>query len=161
MRKLFVLRHGKASKNFDYSEDFKRNLNKKGIAQINQIGYILRDSGVKIDEIIASKARRTFETAQIANHFIGCEKITFNEDLYLCSLDVIAAALSKDSPAETRLYVGHNNGISHFVNWLCDENILMNTGMLIEIDLEIDDWSHLSQGIGRIVKSIKPDVLSF
>lgn len=161
MRKLFVLRHGKASKNFDYSEDYIRNLNKKGIAQINQIGYIMKNSEVVIDEIISSKARRTFETAQIVNHYINCSEISFNEELYLCSLDEIAQSLSTNSNAKTRLYVGHNNGISYFVNWLCDENILMNTGMLIEIDLEIDDWNHLSQGIGSIVKIIRPDVLSF
>ena len=161
MRKLFVLRHGKASKNFDYSEDFKRNLNKKGIAQINQIGYILRESGVKIDEIISSKARRTFETAQIANHYLNCSNVSFNEDLYLCSYNTIAAALDNSSDAITRLYVGHNNGISDFVNWLCEENMLLNTGMLVEIDLEINDWGELSQGIGKIVNITKPDVLSF
>ena len=161
MRKLFVLRHGKASKDFEYADDYIRNLNKKGIAQINQIGYILRESGVKSDEIISSKARRTFETTQIANHYINCSEVSFHEDLYLCSQDEIAKKLCQSSVAGTRLYVGHNNGISYFVNWLCEENLIMNTGMLIEIDIEIDEWAELSEGLGRIVKTTKPDVLTF
>ena len=59
MLNLYLLRHGKAANPEGYSEDFDRPLNKKGIVQINQIGYKLNNDGHKIDQIISSSAKRT------------------------------------------------------------------------------------------------------
>ena len=47
MLHLFLLRHGKATKYQDDISDYSRTLNKQGTAQVNQLGYILREKGIK------------------------------------------------------------------------------------------------------------------
>lgn len=158
--KIFVLRHGKAVQH-GYDNDFERGLNKKGIAQINQIGWILaHDKKVKIDAILSSEARRTKETTIIMNHYLQCPSITFDSDLYLCDVNTIFKKLSllKDNH-NAILYVGHNNGISNFVSKLTDEPIILSTGNLIEIDLELNQISLISSGTGILKSNIRPDVL--
>ena len=50
MLTLYLLRHGKATKQTDEKADFTRHLNKEGVAQVNQSGYILREKKIKPDQ---------------------------------------------------------------------------------------------------------------
>ena len=158
--KIFVLRHGKAVQH-GYDNDFERGLNKKGVAQINQIGWILaHDKKVNIDAILSSEARRTKETALIMNHYLHCPSITFDSDLYLCDANTIFEKLSlMGDSLKTVLYIGHNNGISNFVSKLTEEPVILSTGNLIEIDLELNQISLISSGTGILKSNIRPDVL--
>ena len=45
MLKLYVIRHGKAVKSTKSGKDFDRELNVKGVAQINQIGESMKAAG--------------------------------------------------------------------------------------------------------------------
>lgn len=160
MQNIFLLRHGKAVNTDIGTKDYNRKLNKKGNAQINQVGYMLNDYALELDLIISSKARRTFETAQIINHYLQLENVHFSESLYLCDHSVISDSLSK-LKANNILYVGHNNGVSDFLNWISDENILMSTGMLVHIELDIPNFSYISRGIGEIKMKFEPNILTF
>lgn len=158
MLKLFLLRHGKAVNAEEGVDDFKRGLNKKGVAQINQLGIYLEELNTIIDEIVSSSAIRTKETAEIANHFIELGKITYAEELYLASQNEILKYISENVNGKNVLYVGHNFGISELASFLVDQPISMSTGMLVEIELNIAEWKELGKGKGKMKRFIQPNI---
>lgn len=83
MLNLYVIRHGKAVRPEDAVNDFSRELNKKGTAQTNQVGDLLKRADVKIDLIVTSGAKRTAETAEIINFHLNAKAVYYTDDLYL------------------------------------------------------------------------------
>lgn len=160
MLHLFLLRHGKATKYQDDTTDFSRSLNKQGTAQVNQIGYILRESGVKIDHILSSSAVRTTETTEIANHFLGCKSVVLDRQLYLADKNSILKKINSSGKGKKVLYVGHNNGISDLASSLTNQQIDLSTSELVEITFETDNWQLVSAGTGSLKMRLKPDVHS-
>lgn len=161
MLNLFLLRHGKATKYQDDTSDFNRTLNKQGTAQVNQIGYILREQGIKVDHILSSSAARTSETTEIVNHFLGCNSIQFEKELYLAEKDYILERITSLNSDKSVLYVGHNNGISDFAAYLTGLPMLMSTSQIVEICFPFDDWQMISGATGTVKLNIRPDVHSF
>lgn len=161
MLKLYILRHGKAVKPKENLRDFDRKLNKKGTAQVNQVGYILQNDATVIDQIIASGAQRTQETAEIMNYHLELNDIMFDDDLYLTTRENIQAILTRHADSKNVLLVGHNFGLTHFVNYLTGDNLMLSTAMMVEISFTFDDWNMLSSETGSIERIIEPRVHSF
>jgi len=161
MLKLFLIRHGKAVKYTDEDTDFTRHLNKQGTAQINQIGFVLKNQKKQIDQIIASNARRTFETAEIINHYLGLSTILYDKNLYLADRKLILATIIKNQKSNSILYVGHNNGISDLASYLTEKDVLLTTGELVEIHFDFNDWNEISEGNGELKDRIIPSIYSF
>jgi phosphohistidine phosphatase len=161
MLKLYLLRHGKATKSTDEKADFERHLNKEGTAQVNQTGYILKSEQLKLDQIIASEAVRTSETAEIINHFIGLPTIKYDKGFYMTTYDEVWERFCLYAKGERVMYVGHNNAISDLASYLTGRNIGMSTGHLIEIQFDTDAWVLVSRGSGKVVREIVPDVHCF
>jgi phosphohistidine phosphatase len=161
MLKLYLLRHGKATKSTAESADFSRHLNKEGTAQINQTGYMLKAELLKLDQIIASEAVRTIETAEIINHFIGLPTIQFDRGFYLTPFDEVWERFCLYAKGQRVMYVGHNNAISDLASYLTGRNIGMSTGHLVEIQFEAGTWQDVKRGSGKLVREIIPDVHCF
>lgn len=161
MLNLYLLRHGKASKSADSGEDYDRELNKKGTAQCNRIGFVMVNTDMKIDQLLSSAALRTRQTAGIVNHYIKVEQCEFFEDLYLANADKILKFISLQGKKPNLLYVGHNFGISDITEILTDTKVDMATGHLVQIQFSFNTWDKLGSAQGKIVNSIIPDVHSF
>jgi phosphohistidine phosphatase len=159
MLKLYLLRHGKAANPERYDHDYDRPLNKKGIVQINQIGYKLEHEGHRVSQIISSSAKRTEQTTVIVNHYLACNNVDYHEDLYLAGHGHIFDALQKLSNSSEVLYVGHNFGISDIASYLSGENISMSTGMLVELTFDFDDWQMLSKESASEIMTYAPKIL--
>jgi phosphohistidine phosphatase len=156
MHKIFLLRHGKAANGKDGQDDFDRPLNKKGVAQINLVGRELNIPENNIGLIISSSALRTKETTEIVNYHLNTSKIKFDKNIYLAPPDVILDHVKETADCKEVLYIGHNFGIADFANYLTGESITMSTGMLVEISLNIENWSQLDQNTGIITKMFVP-----
>ncbi len=161
MLKLFVLRHGTAVNPGSEPRDFDRKLNKKGTAPVNQIGYILKNDALKIDQVIVSGAKRTLETAEIVNYYLEIPLHYSNDDLYLASRETIQQFLVEQGEKKSILLVGHNFGLSGFVNHLTEGDLLLSTSMLVQINFNFDDWNKLGPGTGKIERVIEPQIHSF
>jgi phosphohistidine phosphatase len=159
MLELWILRHGKAEEAQIDKKDFDRHLSKKGIAQINQLSQHLKDKGTSIDEVIVSSAIRTLETSRIVESHLGLSQIVKEEALYLADLETIKRIVLDTNRAQRLLYVGHNFGISHFVSYLADERISLSTGMCVHFQFDVDHWSEIIEGSGRIVSIFKPHII--
>lgn len=161
MLTLYVLRHGKATKPEDSTVDFKRKLNKKGTAQANQIGYIFQNEEILVDQIIASGAQRTQETAEILNYYLWRKPILLDDSLYLANREKIQEVLIEKANSKNILLTGHNFGLSDFVNYLVNDQLVMSTAMLVQIKFNFDDWNLLGPNTGKIERIIEPNVHSF
>jgi phosphohistidine phosphatase len=161
MLNLYLLRHGKASGDAGSDGDFDRKLNKKGTAQSNQIGFILKQNGIKFDQIIASGALRTVQTAEIIKHFTAGPDIQFFDDLYLARMHKIVECLNSEGKGTDLLYVGHNFGISDICGYLTGDNLSLSTAQLVHIRFNFDVWKMVGQETGEFVETIVPDVYIF
>lgn len=161
MLNLYILRHGKAIKTDDSGKDFNRKLNIKGIAQVNQVGYILKSEGVIIDQMIASGAQRTLETAEIMEHYLPVSDRYIDDSLYLTDYDTLLKTIVKKAKKPSLLLVGHNFGLSDFANYLTGDNRVLSTSMLVQINFNFDDWGLVSRDTGTLARIIEPDVHVF
>ena len=158
MLTLCLLRHGKAANPEGYEKDYDRPLSKKGIVQINQVGYFLKQEGHCIDQIISSSALRTKETTQISNHYLGVPKVSFHDDLYLANRETILDVVMNTSEEKNILYVGHNFGISELATYFAGERISMTTGMLITIQFDTDNWKDIIKRNGVLKEYLQPNI---
>jgi phosphohistidine phosphatase len=145
MLDLYLLRHGKAGKANDGETDYDRQLNKKGVAQIEGVGKHLSEEGQKINQLISSSATRTKETSQIILKHIEIEKSSFHDDLYLASNNAIIKLIHKEAKEKTVIYVGHNFGISDLATELSNQQIAMSTGMIVHLTFDCDDWININK----------------
>ncbi len=161
MLTLYLLRHGKAVKPGGLTNDFKRKLNKKGTAQANQVGYIFQQEGIDVEQIIASGAQRTQETAEILNYYLWKKPIEFDDSLYLATREKIQEILVEKANSKNVVLTGHNFGLSDFVNYLANDQLVMSTGMLVQINFNFDDWNLIGPNTGTIERILEPKVHSF
>jgi phosphohistidine phosphatase len=161
MLNLYVIRHGKAVRPEDAVNDFSRELNKKGTAQTNQVGDLLKRADVKIDLIVTSGAKRTAETAEIVNFHLNAKAMYYTDDLYLADRKKIQKVLAKNGKGENVLLVGHNNGLSDFVSYLSGKNLLLSTSMLVHLSFDLKDWSEIDANLAKIELIFEPHVHSF
>ena len=158
MLNLYLLRHGKAANPDNYDKDYDRPLNKKGIVQINQIGYKLQHQQNQPEQLISSSAVRTKQTAQIANHYLGIKDVAYHDDLYLTSNEIILKKIQSEGKATSLLYVGHNFGISDIASYLADDVYQMSTGMLIHFAIDVHHWKEIGRGTGTVVEAYAPNI---
>ncbi|MEZ5046732.1 MAG: histidine phosphatase family protein [Chitinophagaceae bacterium] len=119
MKTLLLVRHAKSDWGSLTQADIERPLNTRGIKNAHDMGSRLLKRKIEIDCIVASNAKRTTQTAHIIASEIHYpqEQIQFYNALYhapqQCLLDTV---LTLNSNWNTVMLVGHNNGITDFVN---------------------------------------------
>ena len=164
MKILGLLRHAKSDWGQSDKRDFDRGLNKRGCKGAALIGDHIRDHGVKWDKLIASPAQRVKTTLEEAA--IGPE-IVWEESLYLASTETIFDVIHEQGgEADTLLIAGHNPGLGDMLfelvapaneNALFDEaKVKFPTAAFAVFELDIDDWSQLKEGCGKLVHFARP-----
>lgn len=163
MRILFLLRHAKS----DYPagvRDFDRPLNARGRAAAHRMGEELRRLGLAADHILASPAARVIETlSQVSDGYGGRMAVSFHEDLYLASPEMLLAFIREiDDRYEHLLVVGHNPGLQQLALLLSEAGAEHDriatrypTGALVEIALPIASWSDVGEP-GPVVRFLRP-----
>ncbi len=124
MKKLFIIRHAKSSWSED-KDDFDRKLKKRGMTDAGFMAEKLLSRGAKIQQIVSSSSRRTTDTTQIMNDYIGLRKskISFTKELYLASpKSVISQIKSMDDSVNELMIVAHNPSVTQVVNHLANEH---------------------------------------
>ena len=163
MKTLFLLRHAKS----DYPagvRDFDRPLGARGRAAALRMGEELRQLGLAADHILASPSARVTETlALVADGYGGRMAVSFHEDLYLASPEILLGFIRDIEDRYRRLLVvGHNPGLQRLALLLTEAGAEHDriaakfpTGALVEIGLPIASWSDVGQP-GPIVRYLRP-----
>lgn len=169
MRRLLLLRHGKADRH-SAGGDRERPLTRRGVEDARRIGEFLRDSDIAPDLAVASNARRARQTLEkVLDSFPGHVTHLIENTIYLATVDHLVEILRQTpDKVATLLAVGHNPGFAELAYWLAgsgeaDELALMRakfpTAALAMLDFEIDHWSEVSGGGARLARFVTPGML--
>lgn len=113
MRKLLLMRHAKAVREPGLS-DHARRLNDRGRDDARLVAEFLQAHGLTPDLALASDARRTRETLEIAcGAFAAAPATRLEAGLYLAEPgDILRAIRAVPDVTKTLLVIGHNPGIA-------------------------------------------------
>jgi phosphohistidine phosphatase len=112
MRRLILLRHGKAESTAATGGDFERGLTERGRRESALIGHALARIGYAPDLVLVSTARRAMETWEAAEGSFPKARMAPARELYHASADALAEAIdAAGEPVATLMVVGHNPGL--------------------------------------------------
>jgi phosphohistidine phosphatase len=144
-----MIRHAKSSWANPLQSDFDRPLNDRGKEEAEEMGKKLKKADLIPDLIIASSAKRTRQTAKRIAKETGYEAddIRWEEKLYHC-VPAVFEELIRDikEKAKTVFIVGHNPGITEFVNQLSEGFYVdsMPTCGIVATTTEAEEWADFS-----------------
>lgn len=166
-KRLFLLRHAKASRAAG-CDDHERPLAPRGIWAAEAMAEHCEKRLRKVEVALCSSAIRTRETLRLLEqHLAPSCKIVVEEGLYLASRRRLVSALrGTGDHCHSLLLVGHEPGLSALSQSLCGgagkpgaKRRLakgLKPGSLVTIDLEVDRWSELRAGSGRLHAVVRP-----
>ena len=167
MKTLTLLRHAKSGWDDPVKRDFDRPLNKRGRKAALTVGREMRARGLAFDRVIASPAVRVIETlADVAEGYGGPIEPIYDNRIYLAPVSTLLELIHEaDDGAERLLIVGHNPGLELLAMTLTRDDgaglrgeiaIKYPTATLAEIALPVDHWREVAEGIGEVIRFIRP-----
>jgi phosphohistidine phosphatase len=162
MKKIILVRHGKAEDPASGISDYERSLTQKGKIISRLMAKKLRETVKSPVSIITSPAFRAIETALIfALEFeVEPEKITLNSGIYFkMNLRHLADILNHaGEKSDTVILFGHNPAFTEIANSLCKEGCdFMPKSAVVVISFDIAAWSEIRQKSGKQLLFLKPD----
>ena len=160
MKTLLILRHGKAENRGKESatSDHPRQLTTRGRQEANEMGRVLAERGPAPDLILASDARRAYQTATLAAaELAAAPPVQPEPAIYDAGLDTLLAVI-RDLPAgaDCVLIVGHNPGLESLTVALSGEAVSLPTGGLVCITFPISSWHTARDGTGTLAWGAAP-----
>ena len=152
MKKLIVVRHSKSSWKDSSLSDFDRPLNKRGKRDGKKMSEFLSKYIKSIDLLLCSSSNRTILTSKYYKDSLQIKNSIFTESLYHASKkEIIENFYSIDFSVNSILLIGHNPGLTEFINFSTDENLfnLPTTGTVI-IEYPIEKWIELEYVSGKV-----------
>ncbi|WP_417623937.1 SixA phosphatase family protein [Paremcibacter congregatus] len=156
MKRLFLLRHGKAGFG---NTDPERPLAPRGEKDMVWLGKLLATKALLPDHILCSSAKRTRETAHCLCQDDNTPhiKTSFHDTLYLASAETLLDHLHcLDNRIQAAMIIGHNPGIATLFHSLInrpatDQRLReFPTGCLVILDFDITDWADLKSNTGQL-----------
>ena len=120
MKKIILVRHGKSAWNDPNLNDHDRPLANRGLENVPEMGFRLKEKGIFPDLILSSTATRASQTAEILAEVLGVSKskLVYEKNLYHASYTMILKLLQKqDNSNELIFVVGHNPGMNDFIDF--------------------------------------------
>ncbi|MCB9359667.1 MAG: histidine phosphatase family protein [Flavobacteriales bacterium] len=151
MKTIYLIRHAEASSTKANESDFQRQLNQHGRKEASLIGKKLKEMNANFDFIICSSATRTKETSKILSQEMSYSNIIlFEEKIYEAPLSNLIQAVNQlPNQFNNVAVIAHNPSISYLANYLTDIYIAnMPTCGVVKIELEINNWNEVIEGIG-------------
>ncbi|MCI0920714.1 SixA phosphatase family protein [Sphingobacterium rhinopitheci] len=160
VKKLFIIRHGKAEEHAFSQADYDRNLIEKGINRSKTIANQLKEQ-ICIDDntcFISSSANRAIQTANLFAEILKfpVDRIIQNKAIYEAYYQDILTVINKvPQHIDTVFVFGHNPGLSDLTNYICNSYITLKTSAVAKIHIEEGlDFTMLSGGTAYLQKVI-------
>jgi phosphohistidine phosphatase len=158
MKTLLLLRHAKSSWKTGNVKDFDRPLNQRGLKAAPQVGKSLRKRKLKLDLVLSSPAERARQTAQLVLESARLNvELRYDERIYEAGAARLLEVVSQiEDGANVAVLVGHNPGLEDLLKVLTGEERHLSTAALACIELNVEKWSKVRAGIGRLEWLAKP-----
>jgi phosphohistidine phosphatase len=155
VKKLYIIRHAKSSWDNMDLRDLDRPLNDRGLKDAPRMGKRLKERGVHPDLMISSPAVRALETCRVFANELGYpqDEIKIDKRLYHAAEEQLLTVVKdcrKFQDVGVLLVIGHNPGLTEFVNRLLDDAIdNIPTCGIVAGELNIQSWEDVSWGCGE------------
>lgn len=152
MKTLSLLRHAEASWDDLSLSDFDRTLNQRGEQEAKDMAELLQAKGIHPQQVVSSPAIRAISTAEIIAYTFGVEAGTIQQvsSIYEASVnDLMQIVQGLDDQKEHILLIGHNPGLSMFANSLTGKRYSFPTCGFLSLELDINAWPEVTQGVGN------------
>jgi phosphohistidine phosphatase len=140
---LIVVRHGHA---VEGEADFARRLSDRGVSEVNSAGHALAQRGIQLDGVLTSSASRAAQTAKLLADRLSFEgPLQQARELYLAeATTILQRVCATDDEIDTLLLVGHNPGLSAFVEHMTGQVCELHTAQVVHLKLDVEQWSEAS-----------------
>lgn len=162
MKKLILVRHGKAEDDLPEISDFERSLVSRGKIVSRLMAQRLKSKEKSQGIVITSPAFRALETALIFAGELGmpAEQIVMDRKIYdglsLNNLTAILSSVKED--ADTIMLFGHNPSFSDLANGLSKEGCdPMPKSGVVCLSFNINKWSEIRRKSGSLEYFLKPE----
>jgi phosphohistidine phosphatase len=147
MKKLYLVRHAKSSREESGVTDIDRPLLEKGITRTQKVIKFLKERQVKIDLMISSPAERAIRTAALIAKGLGYpeEQIRLERKIYDGYYDrILDLIYAVPNHVDSLMIFGHNPSITHLSNLFLHPGIepLPTTGTVC-ISFDTDKWESI------------------
>ncbi len=168
MKTLALFRHAKSDWSDARARDFDRPLNERGQRGARAMGEFIKSSGHPFERMIASPAVRAAETVEEASKAWGCTfKVEWDRRIYLASsANLIDLLKELDGNPASVLMIGHNPGLEDLIFDLVPDDGSSPLRDIVEqkfptaafavLELDVDRWSDIADGCGRLVALKRP-----
>jgi phosphohistidine phosphatase len=154
MKTLIIVRHAKSNWENQSQADFDRPLNERGIRNAPEMARRLVLRGLIPEYILTSPAVRAISTARLmATQFGKSEDLLMvDASIYEASRQDLNRLISRQNPDQSVLMIiGHNPGISDFLNWLCDTDEILSTAAVAQVEIDSNKWNGWERGSGALI----------
>lgn len=154
MKTLLIVRHAKSSWDNSSLDDFDRPLNERGLRNAPEMARRLVLRNLVPNLILSSPANRAISTSRLmANQFGKSEQeIVQDKSIYEATRQDIQRLISRQNPdLDCIMLVGHNPGLSDYINWLCDSEIELSTAAVAEIQIDSNKWNGWIRAEGKLM----------
>ena len=154
------MRHGKAIKDTANSFDYERGLEERGKADVAEVIQALQKTKFLPELIVASPAKRTLKTAEIALAELNLkkDKLIFESSIYEAQMnDLMHVIREITDQCNTVLLVGHNPSITGMVGMLTLQFLEhVPTSGLSVISLNVPTWQLVQPHKGKLELTLAP-----
>jgi phosphohistidine phosphatase len=148
-RKLFIIRHGKSSWDYDDLDDIDRPLADRGLRNADTMAHRLLKKGDIPELIYSSPANRALNTALIMSRIwkLGPDQLQIQDVLYMAYVSEIHRVVGSAPDQVKRLAIfGHNPTFTMYANtFLADPLENLPTAGTVVVYLQSESW----KGIDR------------
>ncbi len=155
MKRIYIMRHGKAEWTRDDMEDFDRPLKPRGRKAAAFMGSLLAVHQEIPELIISSTARRAKETTEALLEAVENRiDVTYEDGLYMPQISHMVNLLrGLDASVDSVMLIGHNPACEQLVAHLVSQGDLqmyLPTCGLVCLDADIDTWMDVDSESARM-----------
>jgi len=165
MRRLILLRHAKSDRPPGIV-DLDRPLNDRGKRAAPQMGAYLAAEGLIPEAVVVSPAKRTRETWEAIQSALTGPEAEIVPSIYEApEAALLSIVQTTPDTAGSLLMIGHNPGLQDLAMWLAGSgekagrkrlSLEFPTAAVVVLDFEVDAWSTVAAGTGRLERFVAP-----
>ena len=166
MKRLYLLRHAKASQSSDFNDDHERPLAPRGVAATERLMRYLDSQATGPALVLCSSARRASETLEGIRPGLGADTdVTIDAGLYCApTQQLLERVRHLPGDVDSAMVIGHNPGLHDLAVLLAGGEADVRlaafpTGALVTLDASCADWDAVGEGACVIAGYVVPKEL--
>lgn len=153
-KSLILVRHAKSSWTEAGLPDHDRPLNERGQRDAPFMAQRMAESGIAIDQIVSSSAKRALTTARHYADALGIphSEIKVEPSIYEADVRELMEVINGlDDTKTTVMLFGHNPGFSYLIQYLNGSMLHMPTNGVAQLEIDTSTWEGVGTGSATLI----------